>query len=1019
MALNKVNIPIKLGGLDTKTEEKNVIIGELLNLENGVFDKIGSIRKRNGFQQSNLTNIKTLGSYKNQLLAITDDGYNQTLYNQLKTTETWASKGAMGFVDLEVSEILRNNTEQKQANIGLNEQNRFYAWIDSRDQLRVSVYDIDNYSSLTTDLLIASGSNVQKPHFANVKGVILLFYVNQSGDGVCRKWNGSNFESEQIIYTGSPGASTLTVCDLKNPNGLSMGAFVLSGVYGYFVDENGTMTQSNMVGDDSTVVGSMGVHAISATQNNDTGKVYIAYSATNTFGGTTTNRVYMSAVNVSPTGVQNNSGNVYPIESFVLAFPTDPHCVNITTYNIRSTRDVKVLYEVSAASVKNHYIKISNHLSTGAISGSPSVYLRGVGLASQAFILNQDKDFGRVYVVNQTTLQSTYFLVKSTLQSGDGNAFIMGKCLYGQAVGLKTDGFLPRPIFLNSAKYIVAMDLNTKLVFENGSEFTLKGICQIQADFDYVPQIKEFADVAFINGGMQYVYDGSNIVESGFNLFPEDVLAVSGGTTGGLLEDGKYLYSVVWTWTDNIGNTHRSVPSIPKSITLAGGTTTQKVNLTIPTLKITNKTAPRAEVIAEVYRTEKNGTIFYRVSSASDPLYNDITANTLSFEDLKGDGDILANQLLYTTGDVLENVAPPQGTLTFLGKNRIFVLSGDDPYLLWASKPYEKYTHPGFNEVLQVRIPSDGGKIITGIEMDEKMVIFKKDKIYFFNGDGPNNVGYNQFGTVETISDSLGCINKKAIFLTPQGIIFATSKGIWLLDRGLNLSYIGAKVEKFNNEVVQTIEFVENKNQVRILTSSRALVYDTLVGLWAVFTIAGKSATIVDGTYHYVNNLGRHQKELENYYFDEGGAYSLTIETGWISFSGLQNYMRVFKMALLGSYYSSHNLNIKMFYNYLPIEADESNFNTALAINESIYGLGSDPYGDDENYGGNELDTTYQFRKHMKIQQCQSIKFIITDIRNADTIPQSNNKGFSINEIMLEIGIKNGQMRLKNNRTIV
>lgn len=1015
MALNKVNIPIKLGGLDTKTEQKNVLIGELLNLENGVFDKIGSIGKRNGFQQSNLTNIKTLGAYKNQLLAITDDGYNQTLYNQLKTTEIWASKGSMGFVDLEVSEILRNNTEQKQSNIGLNGQNRFYAWIDSRNELRVSVYDIDNYSSLITDLLIASGANVKMPHFANVKGVILLFYINQSEDVVCQKWNGSNFETEQIVASGTN--KLFTVCDLKNPNGLSMGAFVVAGNTGYFVDENGTMTQSNTVGFDSTEVAPADLKAVSATQNNDTGKVYIAWSANYTFGGTTTNKVYMSAVNVSTTGVQDNSGVVYPIESFILAFPTDPKCVNITTYNIRSTRDVKVLYEVSAASVKDHNIKISNHLSTGAISGSASVYLRGVGLASQAFVVNQDKDFGRVYVVNQTTLQSTYFLVKSTLQSGDGNAFIMGKCLYGQAVGLKTDSFLPRPVFLNSAKYIVALDLNTKLVFENGSEFTLKGICQIQSDFDYTPQIKEFADVAFINGGMQYVYDGSNLVESGFNLFPEDVLAVSAGTTGGLLEDGKYLYSVVWTWTDNVGNTHRSVPSIPKSITLAGGTTTQKVSITIPTLKITNKTAPRAEVIAEIYRTEKNGTIFYKVSSTSSPLYNDPLNNTISVED--GLDDIIGNQTLYTTGDLLENVAPPQGTLTFVGKNRIFVLSGDDPYLLWASKPYDKYTHPGFNEVLQVRIPSDGGKIITGIEMDEKMVIFKKDKIYFFNGDGPDNAGFGKFGTVETISDSLGCINKKAICLTPQGIFFSTSKGIWLLDRGLNLSYIGAKVEKFNSESVQTIDFIENKNQVRILTQSRALVYDTLVGLWAVFTISGKSATIVDGSYHYSNNLGRHYKEVENYYFDEGGAYSLTIETGWISFNGLQNYMRVFQMFLLGSYFSSHNLSVKMFYNYLPTEADESLFNTATAINESIYGLGSDPYGDDENYGGNDLDTTYQFRKHMKIQQCQAIKFIITDIRNADTIPQSNNKGFSINEIMLEVGIKNGQMRLKGNRTIV
>lgn len=68
MALNKVNIPIKLGGIDTKTDEKNVLLGELLNLENGVFDKIGSIRKRNGFNLSAINNTRVLGSYKKPII---------------------------------------------------------------------------------------------------------------------------------------------------------------------------------------------------------------------------------------------------------------------------------------------------------------------------------------------------------------------------------------------------------------------------------------------------------------------------------------------------------------------------------------------------------------------------------------------------------------------------------------------------------------------------------------------------------------------------------------------------------------------------------------------------------------------------------------------------------------------------------------------------------------------------------------------------------------------------------------
>lgn len=953
-------------------------------------------------------------------MAITDSGYNQVLYNQLKSTGVWANKGAIGYVDLEVSEILRNNTQQTQGQVGLNDQLRFYAWIDSRQQLRASVYDRQNFSSMTTDTLIASGANVKMPHFATVKGTTLLFYINDSEKLCVRKWNGISFEGEQVL-DGAATFKIFNVIEIKNTENETIRALAIAG-NAYLVDENGTLVDDNDVSPElSAILGPVDdieYAAISATRNNITSKTHILWSVNYSQGGTDYNRVVSTAVNVSTNEVQTNSGVYFDIEDFTLSAADSPRCKNLTVYNIRSDRDIKFLYEVSAPSVKDHYIKIGSLLSTGALSGATSVYLRGVGLASQAFTLNQTTDFGRVYVVNQSSLQSTYFLVKSTLASGNGSAFIMGKCLYGQAVGLKTDKFLPTPVLLETGKAIVAQTLNTKFVSENGSEFTLSGICQIQSDFNAVPQIREFADVAWISGGMQYIYDGNAVVESGFNFFPEDVVCESGAETGGM-SNGRYLYSVVWAWTDNAGNVHRSVPSIPVAITLDSATTTQTVDLTIPTLKITRKTAPRAEVVAEVYRTENNGSVFYRVSSITSPVYNDPSVSTITFNDTLADASIIANQPLYTTGDVLENVAPPQGALTLIGKNRIFVLSGDDPYLFWASKAYEKYTHPGFNEVNQIRIPSEGGKITAAIEMDEKIIVFKKDKIYYFNGDGPSNTGNGLFGSVENISASLGCISKNAICLTPQGIFFSTSKGIWLLDRGLNLTYIGAKIEKFNTDVVQTIDFVENKNQVRILTNLRCLVYDTLMGLWAVFTIAGKSATICDGVYHYVNNGSRHYAEVEDYYYDEGGAYSLKIETGWINFNGLQNYMRVYRMFLLGSYYSSHGLNIKMYYNYKIVEEDESTFNTAGALNESLYGLGSDPYGEDEKYGGNDTDNTYQFRKHMKIQQCQSIKFILEDTRNAEATPQANNKGFSINEIMLEVGIKNGQMRLKKNRTIV
>ena len=50
MALGKQNISISFGkGVDTKTDNKQVVPGKLLNLENAVLKKVGKFVKRFGY----------------------------------------------------------------------------------------------------------------------------------------------------------------------------------------------------------------------------------------------------------------------------------------------------------------------------------------------------------------------------------------------------------------------------------------------------------------------------------------------------------------------------------------------------------------------------------------------------------------------------------------------------------------------------------------------------------------------------------------------------------------------------------------------------------------------------------------------------------------------------------------------------------------------------------------------------------------------------------------------------------
>ena len=104
--------------------------------------------------------------------------------------------------------------------------------------------------------------------------------------------------------------------------------------------------------------------------------------------------------------------------------------------------------------------------------------------------------------------------------------------------------------------------------------------------------------------------------------------------------------------------------------------------------------------------------------------------------------------------------------------------------------------------------------------MDDKLIIFKNNSIYFMAGDGPNNLGQQDtFSQPQLISSDVGCENKNSIVLSPQGLFFKSNKGIFRLSRSLGLSYIGAPIEDFNDLTIKKADLLAKKNEVRFLTN--------------------------------------------------------------------------------------------------------------------------------------------------------------------------------------------------------
>ena len=81
--------------------------------------------------------------------------------------------------------------------------------------------------------------------------------------------------------------------------------------------------------------------------------------------------------------------------------------------------------------------------------------------------------------------------------------------------------------------------------------------------------------------------------------------------------------------------------------------------------------------------------------------------------------------------------------------------------------------------------------------MDGRLVVFKRAVIQAITGAGPNDLGQGAFNPPQAASTAIGTSIPGSVVAMPDGIMFQSSKGIWLLDRGLGLTYVGAPVEQY------------------------------------------------------------------------------------------------------------------------------------------------------------------------------------------------------------------------------
>ena len=609
------------------------------------------------------------------------------------------------------------------------------------------------------------------------------------------------------------------------------------------------------------------------------------------------------------------------------------------------------------------------------------LYIAGSGISRSNLSIRTEPVLDRHGVVNiilnhSQPTQKTNFLVTFVNNEISPTFRSNARMIYGRAQSAR-EAYSNGSIFVRDTnELVVPMAYQDKLLSDDEVLMSIKRVV-INKEPDPMVSI-DIGSAMLIGGASPVSWDGADSLDYGFNWYPgyasETALT---STIGGVLSDGTYYYKFIYEATDMAGNLYRSYPSAQVEVVLTGGTSTQKVALECAALPLT---AVRYNKISAImYRTEEGGGNYQRVKSALNNTGYRITF----FDDSTTDADLLNNELLYTTGGILGDITIPPTEIMASKLGKVFVVPMDDPNTIRYSKDKVAGLALEFPEEFQVRI--DEGGAITGLAtMDDKVVIFKRDKIFYFQGTGPNALGSGLFSPTYPIAVDVGCVDKNSIIQIALGIIFKSEKGIYLLGRDSSTKYIGASVEDFNQYSIKRAVLVDDQNQIRYTLDGGqpTLVYDYYHNIWTTFTNHNAvDACMHNNKYHWLGANG--EVHVEDSTFTDGNfVIPAIIETAWVKSGSLQSFLRVYRMELIGKYRSKHTLKVDVYLDY-----NETDVVHTFEFNAST------------NYvQGQPLQFVGRLSK-----KCESIKFKVYDDDLQDTY-----ESFELTAIGLEIGLKKG-----------
>jgi hypothetical protein len=459
--------------------------------------------------------------------------------------------------------------------------------------------------------------------------------------------------------------------------------------------------------------------------------------------------------------------------------------------------------------------------------------------------------------------------------------------------------------------------------------------------------------------------------------FPYTKELLSGGS---LPLNTEYTYVFVKVWVDSLGNRH-TLETLPIRMTTFDSTPDLnqfKFDFPVSAFEVyTTRNTPLSYASIEVYRTEGNGSIPY--------LLTIITVEELTLTDNTLDGGLNLRFPLPSSSGELTNTIVPGSRASTVWKGRLALLPFDSDNTIMYSKPSELYVAPSFAAGLEISIPQTSSPLTALGTMDGVLYAFTNNQVFTVYGDPAGNTGENSTLTVPEIRfNGIGCEDPASVILAPPGLFFKSAKGIYLILRNQELTFVGTGPFDERDETVVGTWVDETTSEVAFaLDNGEIWVYDWEAKAWSRWTPPVGSGDSITGA-TLINNRPTYLTQDGIYQTVDSSTETFTtsMTTSWIRLGALQGYQRVYAMWLYLERLADHTLTVDMY-----IDGSETSVYTWTIVSTSL------PSTNPE-----------QIRLSVPIQKCSAIKLKIS----------STNAGWKLKGLMAEIGTKDSSFKSRN-----